>query len=432
MCGEDDFAKNLLYVDVPKYFKWSATKQWIRRKQGERVEDWPNVRKTNVIGRVYTVHVANFECFCLRMLLFNIRGPTKFEDCKNINGRIYESYSAACRGLGLLENDDQWNNTMLDGSLTNSPTKLRNLFAILLGFCGVSEPLQLWNNFKNNMSEDYLFNIRKEHPNADYSEIIYNKTLISIEDELLRMCGKNLENFGMPSPDRERENQHLFEELNYDIDQLKTYVNERVPLLSAEQKIVYDFVLNKIDKNEGCVIFLDAVAGTGKTFLLNLILASVRIKGIALAIASSGIAATLLDGGRTAHSLLKLPLNLHELENPTCNLNKESPTADVIKKALFLAWDECTMSHKKAFEACDATFKDIRNNQNHMGNLVVLLSGDFRQTLPVISKGTSVDEINSCLKTSYLWKSIKILSLKTNMRVRLEKIQGRRLFQVYY
>jgi hypothetical protein len=29
-----------------------------------------------------------------------------------------------------------------------------------------------------------------------------------------------------------------------------------------------------------------------------------------LALASSGIAATLLDGGRTAHSALKLPLNV--------------------------------------------------------------------------------------------------------------------------
>ena len=63
-----------------------------------------------------------------------------------------------------------------------------------------------------------------------------------------------------------------------------------------------------------------------------------------------------------------------------------------------------------------------------MGNLVVLLSGDFRQTLPEISKGKSVDEINSCLKSSYLWKSIKILSLKTNMRVRLEKNRGAEAF----
>jgi len=46
-----------------------------------------------------------------------------------------------------------------------------------------------------------------------------------------------------------------------------------------------------------------------KTFLINLLLAKVRYGGkIALAVASSGIAATLLVGARTAHYTFKLPL----------------------------------------------------------------------------------------------------------------------------
>ena len=49
--------------------------------------------------------------------------------------------------------------------------------------------------------------------------------------------------------------------------------------------------------------------GTGKTFLLNTILSYVRQSGeIALATASSGIAATLLKLGRTAHSRFRLPI----------------------------------------------------------------------------------------------------------------------------
>ena len=48
------------------------------------------------------------------------------------------------------------------------------------------------------------------------------------------------------------------------------------------------------------MLFFDAPGGTGKTFLINLILAKLRSEGnIALATASSGIAATLLTGGRT-------------------------------------------------------------------------------------------------------------------------------------
>ncbi|XP_054269201.1 ATP-dependent DNA helicase PIF1-like [Macrosteles quadrilineatus] len=77
------------------------------------------------------------------------------------------------------------------------------------------------------------------------------------------------------------------------------------------------------------------------------------------------------------------------------------------------------MSHKRAFEALNATLQDIRNSQDLMGGLVVLLSGDFRQTLPVIQRGTPADEINSCLKKSVLWSHIEQYHLVQNMRVSL-------------
>ena len=61
-----------------------------------------------------------------------------------------------------------------------------------------------------------------------------------------------------------------------------------------------------INGDEGGMLFLDAPGGTGKTFLINLILAKLCSKGkIALATASSKIAAALLTGGRTLHSTLK-------------------------------------------------------------------------------------------------------------------------------
>ena len=61
-----------------------------------------------------------------------------------------------------------------------------------------------------------------------------------------------------------------------------------------------------VDANEGGILFLDAPGGTGKTFLINLILAKLRSEGkIALATSSSGIAATLLTGGRPYTAPLK-------------------------------------------------------------------------------------------------------------------------------
>ena len=74
-------------------------------------------------------------------------------------------------------------------------------------------------------------------------------------------------------------------------------------------------------------------------------------KEIALAIASSGIAATLLTGRRTAHSAFKLFLNLASTEIPTCNISRKSGKAKILRDCKLIVWDECTMSHKAAFEA---------------------------------------------------------------------------------
>lgn len=51
------------------------------------------------------------------------------------------------------------------------------------------------------------------------------------------------------------------------------------------------------------------------------------------------------------------------------------------------------MAHKNSFELSDETLRDLRQNTRPMGNALVLLSGDFRHTLPVIPRSTPADEI---------------------------------------
>jgi ATP-dependent DNA helicase PIF1 len=168
--------------------------------------------------------------------------------------------------------------------------------------------------------------------------------------------------------------------------------------------------MKAIDDGNGGLFFLDAPGGTGKTFLMSLILATVRARSeIAVAVASSGIAATLLEGCRTTHSALKLPLNLQTTEKPTCNIAKHSATAKVLVASKIIIWDECTMAHKRAMEALNRTMKDLRNDSRCFGGAMILLSGDFRQTLPVIPRSTAADEINACLKSSTLWRYVKKL-----------------------
>ena len=147
-----------------------------------------------------------------------------------------------------------------------------------------------------------------------------------------------------------------------------------------------------------------------------------------MAVASSGITATLLKGGKTAHWTLKLPLNLSRTDEPVCSVGRKSVRARLLQETDLIVWDECTMSHRKALEAVDRTLQNIKRSTEIMGNVVVVLTGDFRQTLPVIERGTKADEIGACLKSSYLWKNVTTLKLKTNMRATLFGDETARVF----
>lgn len=91
----------------------------------------------------------------------------------------------------------------------------------------------------------------------------------------------------------------------------------------------------------------------------------------------------------------------------------------VLKLCKFIVLDECTMIHKKALEAFNRILQDIRENNKPFEGTLILLAGDFHQTFPVIPRSTLVDEINACLKSSYLWRHVKKCTLTTSMRVHL-------------
>lgn len=99
-------------------------------------------------------------------------------------------------------------------------------------------------------------------------------------------------------------------------------------------------------------------------------------------------------------------------------IKKQSVLAKRLRKCNVIFWEECTMTHKKVLEAVNASLQDIRNEENKpMGGILLVLAGDFRQTLPIIPKGTAADQIEACIKRSSLWATVKTLSLTINMRV---------------
>ena len=132
----------LLYINVPRYYVWeNRQKLWVKRKGGNPVENWPQIREFSTLGCMYSVHLRNYKCFCLRLRLYNITGPANFEYLKTVNGVAFETFQETCFNLGLLEYGNIWDSTIEKASLCRSATQLRQLFSIILSNCNVSNPI---------------------------------------------------------------------------------------------------------------------------------------------------------------------------------------------------------------------------------------------------------------------------------------------------
>ena len=70
---------------------------------GIDVEYHPGIKSSDALGRVYTVHPSNAECFFLRMLLHLVRGLTS---C-TVDSHVCAAFSEACQMGGLLENSSE-------------------------------------------------------------------------------------------------------------------------------------------------------------------------------------------------------------------------------------------------------------------------------------------------------------------------------------
>jgi len=88
---------------------------------------------------------------------------------------------------------------------------------------------------------------------------------------------------------------------------------------------------------------LDGPGGTGKTYLFKCLIHKVRSEGKKfLPVASTGIAANLLKGGRTYHCVFKVTLKVSE--TMVCGIPPSESAAQRVRQANLVIWDESTMA----------------------------------------------------------------------------------------
>ena len=404
----------LLFHEFPEHYKWESGKKfWKRRTQRDKV-----------IGRMHRLSPKCGEQYYLRLILLHARGATSWDDLLTVNGVKYDRFRDVAVAMNLLQNDKEWHRCMKDAAEWKTGDALLQLFVTILLNCDVANPLQLWNEQKENMSYDVKHSMLKglsaEHKKKITPERVEKVTLLKIQ-KLLNAHKKKLDDYSLPPLKKEDQeiNAELLMELDYDEVECAQDVTKNVKSMNDEQKAFYKAVIDSIYGNStDKLFFVDALGGTGKTFVAETILAHVRSKKhIAIAVAFSGIAALLLPGGRTLHSRFNLPCDFDQFT--LGNINRRSHVAELLRQAKVIIWDEAPMAHRDVFECIDRTLRDITDNEHEpFGGKILVLSGDFRQVLPIVPKAARAQIVAACLNRSYLWQFVKIFRLTINERVK--------------
>ncbi|KAK1650868.1 hypothetical protein QYE76_068673 [Lolium multiflorum] len=410
-------ARSLTYCDFPTEWTWdSEQRSWHRRGGGEK------------IGRIYYVQPNVGELYYLRMLLMIVKGATSYEDLKTYQGTTYLFFKEACAARGLLGDDTEWYHAFDEAVLWGFGARLRQLFVTMLLYCGVKNEKTFFERYWVDLADDLQYGIRLARQDPKYEVPIgqLRDMLLSELESVFLKNGARIADFNLP-PRTTYEgvfhgNRLMQEEMAYDSDALAREAEVLVGRLNADQLSAYKKIVSSVLHQEPGFFFVSGFGGTGKTFLWSAIVSYLRgQKRIVLTVASSGVAALLLPGGRTAHSRFKIPLNIDKTS--VCEIKRSTHLADLLRNTSLIIWDEALMTNRLCFEALDRSLRDVLSIDDPtladlpFGGIVVVLGGDLRQILPVIEGGTRPQVVAATVTNSVLWRSVTVLHLTENMRL---------------
>ncbi|CAA0825292.1 Unknown protein, partial [Striga hermonthica] len=148
-------ARKLTYVEAPTKFTWHL-----------ETNSWEPKKGSNRIARLYFVPPGAGDIYYLRCLINVVRGATCHRDYMKLDGVHHDSYRDACFSLGLVEDDKEYIEGIIEASQWSSANSLRNLFATLLSSDTLGRPEFVWESCWPYLSDDILYNRRRvlQHP----------------------------------------------------------------------------------------------------------------------------------------------------------------------------------------------------------------------------------------------------------------------------
>ena len=144
-----------------------------------------------------------------------------------------------------------------------------------------------------------------------------------------------------------------------------------------------------------------------------------------LPVAFTGIASTLLEGGRTIHSTFAFGLNTNS--TTVSNIVPISEEGQQFREYHVVIIDEISMVNRHIFDAIDKFFREVCDKPDvPFGGKIVIVGGDYRQTLPIVADAqTNEQVVRICANQTNVWDHFRRLELSANMRCAKKKKKNR-------
>jgi hypothetical protein len=192
----DPDARAHLYIDIPSFYTWNA-KNKVRPRPSWRpclcpchvpllhsqrfepeacvgcdrsptapcLQEWRLRKKGTPVGRLYMCGPEAGERYCLRLLLLHVHGATSWEALRTVQtpeGAVQcATFREACNLRGLLTDEREADAALGEVTTFRMPPALRQMFAALLIFTEVPNPMGLWQRHEAALTEDILSDQRR-------------------------------------------------------------------------------------------------------------------------------------------------------------------------------------------------------------------------------------------------------------------------------
>ena len=103
-------------------------------------------------------------------------------------------------------------------------------------------------------------------------------------------------------------------------------------------------------------------------------------------------------------------------------INKKSKLALYLSQTDVIVVDEATQLHKNYLEDLDEKLKDLKGNNLPFGGISIILSGDFKQTLSIITKSHQLAQIQVSIKKSHLCTYFEGVENQFSFTMKLEQV----------